>query len=79
MNRCGMMLTRAGEVLKEKHGKLSFGRVVGTVLIVFYLVWATYLTWETKKLVDIPSNLAMLIGALYGVNKLREAFGDRAS
>ena len=74
-----MMLTRAGEVLKEKDGKVSFGRVVGTVLVFFYLVWATYLTWETKKLVDIPSNLAMLIGALYGANKLREALSGKAS
>ncbi len=74
-----MKLTKAGEVLKEKDGKLSFGRVMGTVLIVFYLIWATYLTWEMKKLVDIPPNLALLIGALYGVNKLREALGGRTS
>ena len=74
-----MKLTKAGEVLKEKDGKLSFGRVMGTVLVMFYLVWATYLTWETKKLVDIPSNLAMLVGALYGANKLREALSGRAS
>jgi len=70
-----MRLTKAGEVLKEQNGKLSFGRVMGTVLVLFYLLWSTYLTWETKKLVDIPSNLAFLIGTLYGVNKLKEALG----
>ena len=67
---------KAGEILREKEGKLSFGRVVGTILVLFYLVWATYLTWETKKIVDIPSNLALLIVALYGANKLREAARD---
>lgn len=75
-----MKLTEAGEVLKEKDGKLSFGRVMGTILIVFYLIWATYLTWETKKLIDIPPNLGLLIGTLYGVNKLfGEALGGRLS
>ena len=61
------------EIFKERDGKLSFGRVVGTVLVAFYLVWATYLTWETKQLVDIPAGLSLLISGLYGINKL---FGE---
>ncbi len=69
---------KVGEIFREKEGKLSFGRVIGTVLVFFYLVWATYLTWETKKLIDIPTNLALLIGTLYGANKLREAARDIA-
>ena len=63
------------DIFKEKDGKVSFGRVIGTVLVSFYLLWGTYLTWKNNELVDIPLHLAGLIGALYGVNKLREAFG----
>ncbi|RUM32848.1 MAG: hypothetical protein DSY42_00325 [Aquifex sp.] len=72
------MAGKISEIFKEKDGKLSFGRTIGATLTFFYLGWATYLTWKTGQIVDIPSNLMYLIGMLYGANKLREAFNARS-
>lgn len=60
-------------VFLDSDGKLSFGRVTGTILSIYYIVLGITAFIETKQIIDIPPNLAMLIAALYGANKLSQA------
>jgi hypothetical protein len=57
-------------MVKEEGGKLSFSRISGAVIIVANLgIGLTMAIKETiTTLPDIPSNWAMLVGALYGLN-----------
>jgi len=59
-------------MLREKDGKVSTGRVLSVLIVLCYLVYAGYIVWHTKVMPDIPSSLATLCGAFYGVNKLAE-------
>jgi len=63
-------LKKINSLFSENNGKISFTRVIGTVLVLFYLVSATYILIKEHKISDIPTNLMILIAALYGLNKL---------
>ena len=58
--------------LKESYGKLSFTRIIGTILVLFYVSIAIYLAITEKRFVDIPTNLMILILALYGINRISQ-------
>jgi hypothetical protein len=60
------------EFLKEKSGKYSFTRISATLLILFYIVVGGYLSIKNGRLEDFPSSLGLLVGGLYGINKLKE-------
>ena len=54
----------------QEGSKLSNTRLINTLLVSFYLVWASYLVFTTDKIPDVPLQLAGLVVATYGVNKL---------
>ena len=49
---------------------LSMTRLTQFICISGYLTWATYITYTTKVIPDIPMQLAFLIGSLYAINKV---------
>lgn len=57
--------------LKEDGGKLSWTRIVGTVLLADFLLVANISFIAGNEFPDIPTNLALLIGGLYGLNKIQ--------
>ncbi len=61
------------ELFKDDNGKTSFSRVFTAIIIVFYLMWTSYIAYHTKELPDIPENLYLLLLSLYGVNKVATA------
>jgi len=68
------MLKFFKDILTEKTSagfeKYSFTRFSALLLITFYIIVATYKLIKTGNLIDIPTNLSILIAGLYGVNKL---------
>ncbi len=63
-------------VFCESDGTPSFSRVATGLIVAFALGWATHLVWRNNALPDF-GGLVMFIGALYGVNKLSAAVGQR--
>lgn len=61
---------KIAEIFKEESGKYSFGRIVGSFAFFSYLLFAGYSVYAKNDFPDIPGNLALLIGSLYGLNKL---------
>ena len=61
------------QIFKDDNGKLSFSRVFTAIIIIFYLTWTSYIAYHTKQIPDIPDNLYLLVGVLYGTNKLASA------
>lgn len=49
----------------------SWSRLTCTVLLVASIVWGSYIVWFEKKIPDFTS-VALLIGAIYGVNRVAE-------
>ena len=49
--------------------KYSFSRIVGFILTVFYMGIGGYLSIVNQQFQDLPPYLALLIAALYGINK----------
>lgn len=63
------------EFFKEiKENKLSFARLTGFLLVVFYILWACFIVFTEKRIPDIPLYVFLLISALYGLNKFAEVF-----
>jgi hypothetical protein len=54
----------------------SWARVTCTFMVVIAMAWGTYIVYLDKKIPDFTS-VALLIGAVYGVNRIGEAFGDK--
>ena len=67
-------------MLKEPDGKWSFTRVSGFILLLHYMISASYITAKTTTIPDFPTNHFYLIASLYGINKLfprlKEAIKD---
>lgn len=57
-------------VITETNGKISYSRVMGSLLIFFYMVIAGTHYFKTGEFLDIPQYLMYTIAALYGVNKV---------
>ena len=60
------------DLLKERYGKYSFARFTGFLIVIFYLLWASYILISKGEIVDVPNNIMILVIALYGANKIRE-------
>ena len=67
------------DLFTDWQGKWSYGRVIGTLVLAWYMVMATYLAIETKQFPDIPAGLAMLLIGLYGINKAGAYFEKKNS
>jgi hypothetical protein len=60
--------------MEQDKSKISFTRVTGFILVFFYILTSFYLLIKEHKLVDIPTNLFLLICGLYGINKIANVF-----
>ncbi|ACO02984.1 MAG TPA: hypothetical protein DEP48_03150 [Persephonella sp.] len=63
-------------MLKEPDGKWSFTRVSGFILLIHYMISASYITVKTATIPDFPTNHFYLIASLYGINKLFPRFKE---
>jgi len=63
-------------VFSEADGTPSFSRVATAVIVAFSMGWVTALVRVNHQLPDF-GGLVLLIGALYGVNKVAGAVGSR--
>lgn len=57
-------------MLREENGKLSFSRTSSFILIVAYIVWASFIVIKEGRIPAIPSELVALISIAYGINKV---------
>lgn len=62
-------------MLKENNGKLSYTRVTGFIIVVCYLIWASFIVFKTSVIPDIPVGVLTLLLGLYGINKFSNALG----
>ena len=62
------------DILQEKYGKWSFGRVIGSILLIWQICLVSYLSIKKCELVDFSQWVAIIIIGLYGINKGVEAF-----
>lgn len=65
--------------LAEESGKISFARLLSTILIFCYIGWATYIVINKQIIPDMPLGLATLIILLYGFNKAAAILINRRS
>jgi ABC-type uncharacterized transport system permease subunit len=63
-------------VFSESDGTPSFSRVATAVIVAFAVGWVTALVRLNHQLPDF-GGLVLLIGALYGVNKVAGAMGTK--
>ena len=63
-------------VFSEPDGTPSFSRVATAVIVAFTMGWVTALVRVNHQLPEF-GGLVLLIGALYGVNKVSAAMGSR--
>lgn len=61
------------EIFSEPTGKLSFTRLSAAILILTFLISYIYMMVKHHQIIDIPTNLALLITGLYGFNRLGSA------
>jgi len=61
------------KLLKEiDTDKTSFSRFSGFVLILAYIVWASYIVYATKHIPDFPPWLGVTVMGLYGINRFAQ-------
>lgn len=60
----------------EKGTTYSWARVTCSIMVAFAMGWGTYIVAKKETIPDFTS-FALLIGAVYGVNRIGEAFGDK--
>jgi len=60
--------------LSEPEGKISFARLTGFLLVLFYVVAGVYVVIKEHKIPELPLNLMLLISLLYGLNKVEKIF-----
>ena len=65
-------------VFSEPDGTPSFSRVATAVIVAFAMGWVTTLVRLNHQLPDF-GGLVLLIGALYGVNKVSAAVSARTA
>ncbi len=63
-------------VFSESDGTPSFSRVATAVIVAFAMGWVTALVRANHQLPEF-GGLVLLIGTLYGVNKVSGAIGNR--
>ena len=57
-------------MFKEKDGKTSFTRVSSFIMIIAYILWASYIVVKKGIIPPMPSELVYLITIAYGINKV---------
>ena len=57
-------------MFKENNGKVSFTRVSSFLLVLAYIVWASYIVFTKREIPPMPMELVYLIGVAYGINKV---------
>lgn len=57
-------------MFRESNGKLSFTRVSSFLLVLAYIVWASFIVFTERRIPPMPMELVYLIGAAYGINKI---------
>jgi len=58
----------------EKGSTYSWARVTCSFMVLCAMMWGSYIVW-TKQVIPDFTSFALLVGAVYGVNRLGEAFG----
>ncbi len=64
-----MNLKNIREIFSEPNGPLSFSRVASGVVLVFAIIWVSYVVLTRYVIPDVVG-LAGVLGALYGANQL---------
>jgi hypothetical protein len=64
-------------LFKESDKKLSYSRILGSLVILWQVGIQSVIILRTNALVDIMPNWLMLIVGLYGLNKLSDAFKNK--
>ena len=61
------------QLFKEQNGKPSYTRIFGAAIIIVLLFTGVKVVWSgaVTQIPDIPTNWAMLVGALYGFNAFK--------
>lgn len=57
------------EFFMSDNGQASLARILMVVIVIFYIVCASYLLYVSKSFIDIPPVLAGTLALLYGTNK----------
>jgi len=63
----------------EPEGKVSFARLTGFLLVIYYICLGVYVAIKKKEILDIPFNLTILVLSLYGINKIERIFNNKRS
>lgn len=57
------------QILSSDQQQGSFSRVSGLLIIVALIVWASWITMQTKSIPDVPLYWLYLVLGLYGIGK----------
>ena len=68
------VIKRLLSFFEDSDGRLSSSRLMGTILVLAYVVWGTEVVGCEKGIPDIPLQLVSLIVTLYGINKVTGIF-----
>lgn len=61
------------DILSSDTEQGSFSRLSGLLIILALIIWASWITWQSKVIPDIPYYWLVLVLGLYGINKTMEA------
>lgn len=57
-------------MFRENSGKVSFTRVSSFLLVLAYIVWASFIVFTEKKIPSMPAEIVQLIILAYGINRI---------
>ena len=61
----------------HKDGGLSMTRLIGFLLVVAYIVQSSFIAYQAKVIADLPLEVALLVAALYGLNRSNINIGKK--
>ena len=62
------------KLLKEiDSDKTSFSRFSGFIIVLAYIIWASYIVYTAKQIPDLPPWLAVTVMGLYGINRFAQS------
>ena len=66
-------------LMTDQNGEaFSWSRGICSLIVVIAMLWGTYIVYHTRAIPDFTS-VSLLIGAVYGVNRLGEAWERKPS
>ena len=72
-------MKRLIEFLEDhKDGGLSMTRLIGLLLVLNYIVQSSFIAYQTKTIADLPLEVALLVAALYGINRANINIGPKS-